>query len=181
MRRWISIRIVLLLAVVFSLSGASAQARPAALPSTEPLTVLVDVEGAGRRVTGAYVIRRAMDSSGTVWWSFRGMLDGELEEVDGMAVERWSIDGSVTVELTAFNYPNFRLDELPAQRITLMPGWDGLVVIAGIPLAVKGEYRAPGAGSSPVIIVTNAGRGARTITRLPDTSDPPVKQGEQHQ
>lgn len=179
MNRWIGLRMVLLLALVLALSGASAQERPAALSPTEMLTVLVDVEGAGHRVTGAYVIRRALDGSGAVWWSFRGMLDGELEEVDGTAVERWSIDGSVTVELTTFNYPDFSLDELPVKSITLIPGWNGLITIAGVPLAVKGEYRAPGAGSSPVLVVTNAGRGVRTITRLPDTSNPPVTQGEQ--
>ena len=65
------------------------------------------------------------------------MLDGEFEEVDGEAFERWSLDGSVTVELTQFNYPDFTLDQLPARRITLMPGWDGLIVIAGVPLAVN--------------------------------------------
>ncbi|MDW8212830.1 MAG: hypothetical protein RMJ55_04685 [Roseiflexaceae bacterium] len=181
MKRWIGIRTLLVLALFLSLSGASAQERPATatLPPTEPLTVLVDVEGAGHRVTGAYVIHRALDGSGAVWWSFRGMLDGEFEEVDGEAVERWSIDGSVTVELTTFNYPDFSLDQLPVQRMTLMPGWGGLMTIAGIPLAVKGEYRAPGKGSSPVLVITNAGRGARTITELPDTSDPPVAKGDQ--
>jgi hypothetical protein len=175
MKRWIVMRVFLLMALFLSLSGAAAHERPAAatLPLTEPLTVLVDVEGARHRVTGAYVIRRALDGSGAVWWSFRGMLDGELEEVDGEAIERWSIDGSVTVELTAFNYPDFSLDQLPAQRITLMPGWNGLIMIAGVPLAVKGEYHAPGMGSSPILIVTNAGRGARTITELPNTSAPP--------
>ena len=178
MKRWMVMRIFLLLMLLLSLSGASAQERPAALPPPETLTVLVDVEGAGHRVTGAYIVHRAMDGSGAVWWSFRGMLDGEFEEVDGEAVERWSIDGSVTVELTAFNYPDFSLDQLPAQRMTLMPGWDGLVTIAGVPLAVKGEYRSPGKGSSPVLIVTNAGRGTRTITELPNTSGPPDAKGE---
>lgn len=172
MKRWIMRRIVLLLTLIFSLSGVSAQEQPAPLP-TETLTVLADVEGAGHRITGAYVIRRAMDGSGAVWWSFRGMLDGKLEEVDGKAVERWSIDGSVTVELTDFNHPNISLDRLPARRVTLMPGWDGLVTIAGVPLAVEGEYRAPGIGGAPVLIVTNAGRGTCTITELPNTSAPP--------
>ena len=49
--------------------------------------------------------------------------------------------------------------------MTLMPGWDGLIMIAGVPLAVKGEFKAPTMGSSPVLVVTNAGRGARVITR----------------
>jgi hypothetical protein len=63
-------------------------------------------------MTGVYVIRRATDGSGRVFWRFRGMLDGEFEEVDGEALERWSVDGSVTVELTQFNYPDFTLDQL---------------------------------------------------------------------
>lgn len=45
MKRWIIMRIVLLPALVFSLSGVSAQEQPAPLP-TETLTVLADVEGA---------------------------------------------------------------------------------------------------------------------------------------
>lgn len=182
MKKWMVVRVGLLLALFLTLGGASAQERPVptTLTPAETMTVLVDVTGAGHRVTGAYVVRRALDGSGAVWWSFRGMLDGEFEEVDGEAVERWSLDGSVTVELTAFNYPGFDVSKLPAQRITLMPGWDGLMVIAGIPLVVKGEYRAIGQGSSPVLVVTNAGQGARVITRLPDTSNPPDAKGSQN-
>lgn len=179
MKQWMVMRIFLLLPLFLSLSGATAQERPTltTLPPTELLTILVDVEGAGHRITGAYVVRRAMDGNGAVWWSFRGMLDGELEEVDGEAFERWAIDGSLTIELTAFNHPNFRIDQLPTKRITLMPEWDGLMMIAGVPLAVKGEYRAPGTGGSPVLIVTNAGRGTRTMTELPNTSGPPNAKG----
>ncbi len=175
MKHGIVMRTLLLLALVLSLSRVSAQESPttATLPPTEPLTVLADIDAAGRRLTGAYVIRRALDGSGAVWWTFRGMLDGKLKEVDGEGVELVSIDGSVTIELTSFNYPNVSLDRLPVQRITLMPGWDGLMTIASVPLAVKGEYHAPGTGNGSPVIVTNAGRGTRIITELPNTSNPP--------
>lgn len=113
MKRISAVRIVLFLMLCLLFSSALAEDRPTtAPPSTEPLTVLADVEGLGHRMTGVYVIRRATDGSGRVFWRFRGMLDGEFEEVDGEALERWSVDGSVTVELTQFNYPDFTLDQL---------------------------------------------------------------------
>ncbi|MGQ9894392.1 MAG: hypothetical protein ACUVSY_11390 [Roseiflexus sp.] len=174
----VCVGLLLTLCLLFS-SAVAKERSTTMLPSTEPLTVLADIEGPGHRMTGVYVIRRTTDGSGRVSWRFRGMLGGEFEEVDGEAFERWSIDGSVTVELTQFNHPGFTLDQLPARRVTLMPGWDGLIVIAGVPLAVKGEFKAPTAGSSPLLVITNAGRGARVITGLPNTAGSPDPEGVQ--
>lgn len=180
MKRIAAVRLGLFLMLCLLFSSAVAGERPTTTPpSTEPLTVLVDVEGLGHRMTGVYVVRRATDGSGRVSWRFRGMLDGEFKEVNGEASERWSLDGSVTIELTQFDHPDLTLDQLPADRMTLMPGWDGLIVIAGVPLTVKGEFKAPTMGSSPVLVVTNAGRGARVITELPNTAGAPDLEGVQ--
>ncbi len=176
----LAVRVGLFLTLCLLFSSVLAEELPTTVsPSTELLTVLADVEGLGHRMTGVYVIRRATDGSGRVSWRFRGMLDGEFKEVSGEASERWSLDGSVTVELTQFDHPDLTLNQLPADRMTLMPGWDGLIVIAGVPLVVKGDFKAPTMGSSPVLVVTNAGRGARVITELPNTAGAPDLKGAQ--
>lgn len=165
-----------LLALVL-LGGAIARAQsnpPTAMPAGETLTIQVDVDGVGHRLIGTYVVRRVNDGSGLASWTFKGMLDGELRQASGMARERWAADGSVQIELTEINGPGMSLDRLPIRQVTLSPQQQGLMMIAGVPLAVRGAYKAPGAGSSSLIVMTDAGRGTQPITALPNTSAPAV-------
>jgi len=170
------VRVSVILLALMLLGGTAAHAQsnpPAALPGGETVTVQVDVDGLGHRLTGTYVVKRSTDGSGLASWTFNGIFDGKPGKAYGTAIERWSSDGSVTVELTAFNCSALTLDQLPARSVTIAPGWNGLMMVAGVPLAVKGAYKAPGAGSAPLLVVTNAGRGVQPITALPNTAGPP--------
>lgn len=171
----VMVRVGAILLALLLLGGrvAHAQSVPAAPPVGETMTVQVDVEGLGHRLTGTYVLQRTNDGTGRANWTFNGIFDGKPGSAYGTATERWAADGSVTIELNEFNCSTITIDQLPTRKVTLAPGWNGLMLVAGVPLAVKGAYKAPGAGSSPLLVVTNAGRGAQQITSLPNTAGPP--------
>jgi hypothetical protein len=162
-----------LVALVLML-GALLGPGSAAAAGPEIITINTDITTpTGSQLTGTFVVQRDV-SSGRATWTFSGMLNGKPVAANGATVERWSTSGTGTVELTAITAPGITLSSLPVRTITISVGNNGLITLLGVPLAISGPIRPPGAGNA-IIYVTNAGRGARQITSLPNTAgDAPV-------
>lgn len=147
----------------------------AAQQTTETMTIQVDARYDDQTLVATYIVTRSLDGSGQISWTMTGMYDGVFVKARGTAVERWAADGSVQIELLTLEprHSILLIEQLPTRTISIGQQWSGLITIVGVPFAVQGTLRAPGQGSDPVMIITNAGQGIVPIASLPNTAAPP--------
>jgi hypothetical protein len=183
MRRMLGTMAYILAFAILLLSGSVPAAAQGSGSSTETVTAQVSLTLPNAQpLTGTIVNQRVLGSPVQSRWAFTGMLAGQPVRVAGTATERWMGDGQIVIDVTAITeyrigaqQPTYNADgsiAIPAllrQSVVVVGQGNGIVVVAGFPLAISGRLSPPGSGNLNYTL-TNAGQGPAQVVRLPNTS-----------